>query len=139
MENKAGYLWEAYFDEERNLYTASIGSLSTSLFEINKEIYDQLENEMGQDAQSIIGKGRELYRFTCDRCGPSYTIVFDDNYQKLCPWAQVPEPNREETWSDELTDAAVEVFSSQKNNREQRRKKKEEREKLGETEPKNYS
>ena len=31
-------------------------------------------------------------------------------------------------WPDELTDAAVEIFESEKNNREQRRKKREERE-----------
>jgi hypothetical protein len=30
-------------------------------------------------------------------------------------------------WPDELTDAAVELFESEKNNREQRRKKREER------------
>ena len=31
-------------------------------------------------------------------------------------------------WPDELTDAAVEIFESEKNNREQRRKRREERE-----------
>jgi len=136
MQNKSGYLWEAYYDEERNLYTASTGATSIRLYEINKEIFDQLENEMGQDAQSIICEGRELYRFTCDQCGPAYTIVFDKDYQKLCPWAKVPKPNPGETWSDDLTDAAVEIFASQKNNREQRRKRREEREKSGATEPK---
>ena len=34
-------------------------------------------------------------------------------------------------WPDELTDAAVEIFASEKNNREQRRRKREEREKKG--------
>ena len=32
-------------------------------------------------------------------------------------------------WPDELTDAAVELFESEKNNREQRRQKREERQK----------
>ena len=35
-------------------------------------------------------------------------------------------------WPDELTDAAVELFESEKNNREQRRRKREEREKKAE-------
>ena len=34
-------------------------------------------------------------------------------------------------WPDELTDAAVEIFVSEKNNREQRRRKREERDKKG--------
>ena len=33
------------------------------------------------------------------------------------------------TWDAELTDAAVELFESEKQNREQRRKKREQREK----------
>ena len=45
----------------------------------------------------------------------------------LCPWANVV-PG-ENVWPDELTDAAVELFESEKNNRDQRRKKCEEREK----------
>ena len=56
-----------------------------------------------------------------------YTVVFDDDYEKLCPWANIIASGRE--WPDELTDAAVEIFASEKNNREQRRKKREAREK----------
>lgn len=131
MQEKEGYLWDAYYDEERNLYTASTGAYNVRLYEINKDIYDELEDGMGQDAQSIIAKGRELYRSTCDQCGPAYIIVFDKDYKELCPWAKVPEPEPDKTWSDELTDAAVEIFASQENNREQRRKNREEREKTG--------
>ena len=38
-------------------------------------------------------------------------------------------PAKAEVWSEELTDAAVELFESEKANREQRRKKREERNK----------
>lgn len=62
-----------------------------------------------------------------DRCGPPYTIVFDDDYKTLCPWAKVFGSGK--VWSEELTDAAVEIFGSEENNREQRRKKREERNK----------
>ena len=49
--------------------------------------------------------------------------MFDDYYDTLCPWAKVMKAGR--TWSEELTDAAVEIFASEKNNREQRRRKRE--------------
>ena len=60
-----------------------------------------------------------------DRCGPPYSVVFDDDYKALAPWAKVTGSGRQ--WSDELTDAAVELFESEKNNREQRRQKKEQK------------
>ena len=62
-----------------------------------------------------------------DRCGPPYTVILDEDYQKLCPWAETRISG--EVWPVELTDAAVEVFASEADNREQRRKKREEREK----------
>ena len=43
-------------------------------------------------------------------------IVFDDDYETLCPWASVVKSGQ--VWSDELTDAAVELLESEKNNRE---------------------
>ena len=52
-------------------------------------------------------------------------IVFDDDYEKLCPWASVMRAGN--VWPDELTDAAVRIFESEKNNREQRRRKREAR------------
>ena len=61
-----------------------------------------------------------------DRCGPPYTIVFDSDYESLCPWSDAVVTGR--TWPDEMTDAVVEVLESQKNNREQRRRKRKERE-----------
>ena len=59
-----------------------------------------------------------------DRCGPPYTVVFDEDYETLCPWARVMKSGR--VWPKALTDAAVELFASEADNREQRRKKREE-------------
>ena len=39
-----------------------------------------------------------------DRCGSPYTIVFDDDYEKLCPWADILKSDM--VRPDELTDAA---------------------------------
>ena len=78
-------------------------------------------------AGSIMHEGRRMYMSVNDRCGPPYTIVFDDDYEKLCPWADVVKT--EAVWSDELTDAVVEVLESEKDNREQRRQKREQRDK----------
>ena len=62
-----------------------------------------------------------------NRCGPPYTVVLDDDYGKICAWAQPRTIGK--VWSEELTDAAVEIFASEENNREQRRAKKAQREK----------
>ena len=75
------------------------------------------------DSYHLLQDGRDLYMDVNDRCGPPYTIVFDEDYEKLCPWANVIKSGR--VWPDELTDAAVELFESEKNNRAQRRKKRE--------------
>lgn len=130
MQFKEGYSWKACYDEERELYTAGIWGFGSFLYEISKEIFDELQDGM-DGASSIIGKGRKLYMNVCDRCGPPYTVVFDEDYQKLCPWAQVTASGQE--WPTEMVDAVVEVLDSEKENREQRRKKRKEKE---EAEPK---
>ncbi len=129
MEFKEGCGWKACYDRERNLYTAERGGMGAyHLYEITKEIFDRLEDGADDsDVYKLIGDGRHLYMDVNDRCGPPYTVVFDHDYEKLCPWANVVSSGHE--WPDELTDAAVEIFESEKNNREQRRKKREEREK----------
>ena len=129
MQFKAGSGWKACYDEENGRYFGEYGGImSYHLFELTKEIYDQLDEAMTEgDAGSIMYNGRHLYMSVDDRCGPPYTIVFDDEYETLCPWAKVMKAGR--VWSDELTDAAVEVFESEKDNREQRRRKREVREK----------
>ena len=128
MEFKQGLGWKACYDEQRGLYTAKrSGCGQLDLYEITKEIYDALKDDMSDmDSYQLIHKGRHLYMDVDDRCGPPYTVILDHDYEMLCPWANVAKSKR--VWSDELTDAAVEIFESEKNNREKRRKKREERE-----------
>lgn len=128
MEFKEGNGWKACYDKERNLYTAKISGMSSTLLEITKEIYEALKPDMnGAEAIDLLDQGRKLFMSVCDRCGPPYTIIFDSDYEKLCPWANVV-PS-EHVWSEELTDAAVELFASEVPNREQRKKKREARQK----------
>lgn len=124
---KKGIGWKACFDEERGIYTAERGGGGYyNLYEISAEIFDRLEDGMSDcDTCRIISEGRHLYMDVNDRCGPPYTVVFDDDYGKIAPWASVVSSGR--IWPEDLTDAAVELFDSEKNNREQRRKKREER------------
>lgn len=124
---KTGSGWKACFDEDTGRYFGEYGGIqSYHLFELTKEIYDQLEEEMSEgDAGSLMHEGRHLYMAVDDRCGPPYTIVFDDDYETLCPWARVMKAGK--TWPDELTDAAVGLFESEKNNREQRREKRKQK------------
>lgn len=128
MEFKEGNGWKACYDPERNLYTAKISGMGSTLLEITKDIYDALSPDMnGEEAINLLHQGRKLYMSVCDRCGPPYTIVFDSDYETLCPWAEVRVDPDEHVWSETLTDAAVELFASEENNREQRRKKREAR------------
>lgn len=127
MKFKKGDGWKACFDETNGRYFGEYGGImSYHLFELTEEIYDRLDENMSEgDAGSIMYDGRHLYMAVDDRCGPPYTVVFDAEYETLCPWAKVMKSGRE--WPDELTDAAVELFESEKNNREQRRRKREEK------------
>lgn len=122
--------WKAHFDEERNLYTARTSVPGAiKLFEINEEVFESLKSdEMSDDDKYCLihDKGRKLYMDIDDRCGPPYTIVLDDDYKTLCPWAELPESNT--VWPEALTDAVVELFASEANNREQRREKRAKRE-----------
>ena len=131
MEFIEGSGWKACFDEERNLYTARTSVPGAiKLFEITEEVFESLKAEDMSDDDKyclIHDKGRKLYMDIDDRCGPPYTVVLDDDYKTLCPWAKLPES--ENVWPEELTDAVVEIFASEENNREQRRKKRENRKK----------
>ncbi|PWJ69459.1 hypothetical protein B0O40_1827 [Ruminococcaceae bacterium R-25] len=122
--------WKAHFDEERNLYTARTSVPGAiKLFEINEEVFESLKSdEMSDDDKYCLihDKGRKLYMDIDDRCGPPYTVVLDDDYKTLCPWAELPESNT--VWPEALTDAVVELFASEANNREQRREKRAKRE-----------
>ena len=129
MQWKKGSGWNAFYDDANERYFGEYGGIQAyHLFELSKEQFDLLDKDMTEyDAAKIMHEGRHLYMSVNDRCGPPYTIVFDDDYKELCPWADVVFSGK--VWPDELTDAAVEIFASEKNNREQRRKKREEREK----------
>lgn len=125
---KKGDGWKACFDEKTGRYAAQrSGPGYYHLYELTEELFDQLGDGMSDsDTYKIIREGRHLYMDIDDRCGPPYTVIFDDDYAKLCPWARAVQSGK--IWPAELTDAAVELFESEKNNREQRRKKREERE-----------
>lgn len=126
--------WKACFDEERELYTAKTSVPGAiKLFEITKEVYDALCEEGVSDDEKyslIHDKGRRLYMDIDDRCGPPYTVILDEDYKTLCPWAELPESDH--VWPAALTDAVVELFASEENNREQRRKKREARKQASE-------
>ncbi len=116
---KKGSGWRACFDSNNGRYFGEYGGIqSYQLFEITKEIFDRLDEKMREsDAGSIMHDGRRMYMAVDDRCGPPYTIVFDDDYETLCPWADVIKSGP--IWPAELADAVVEVLASEKNNREQ--------------------
>ena len=127
MQLIKGSGWNAFYDDENERYYGEYGGTqSYHLFELTKEIFDRLDETMSEwDTGKIMYEGRHLFMSVDDRCGPPYTVVFDDDYEKLCPWAKVMKSGK--VWPEELTDAAVELFESEKDNREQRRKKREER------------
>lgn len=129
MKCKKGSGWKAFYDDEHERWFGEYGgTMSYHLYELTKEQYEQLDSAMTEgDASTVMYEGRHLYMSVDDRCGPPYTVVFDHDYETLCPWAKVMSGGK--VWPDELTDAAVEIFASEENNRAQRRKRREEREK----------
>ncbi len=126
MEFKKGNGWICCYDPERELYTAQTGGgVNCTLYEITKEIYDGVDDPGVKWPASLLGEGRKLFMSVNDRCGPPYTIVFDSDYKVLCPWSDAVVTGK--TWSDDMTDAVVEVLESEKANREQRRRKRRSR------------
>ena len=127
MEFKEGPGWKCCYDPQRGLYTAQTGGgVNCTLYEITKEIYDHIDDPDVKWPARLLGDGRKLFMSVNDRCGPHYTIVFDSDYKELCPWSDAAFSGR--TWSDEMTDAVVEVLESEVANREQRRRKRKQRE-----------
>ena len=127
MEFKEGSGWKCCYDPQRGLYTAQTGGgVNCTLYEITKEIYDHIDDPDVKWPARLLGDGRKLFMSVNDRCGPPYTIVFDSDYKELCPWSDAAFSGR--TWSDEMTDAVVEVLESEVANREQRRRKRKQRE-----------
>ena len=128
---KQGIGRKACYNPETGRYTAETGGCgSYNLYEITEEIWNRIGGKDLNDRASecLISDGRHLYMDVNDRCGPPYTVIQDSDYPKLCPWANVVCSGH--VWGEELTDAAVEMFDSEKQNREQRRKKRAEREKI---------
>ena len=125
---KEGLGWKCCYDPETGLYTAKTGCCGNiDLYEITKEIFDRVDDPGIESPFELIRQGRHLFMSVDDRCGPPYTVVIDDDYEKICPWAQPRTVGK--VWSEELTDAAVEIFADEENNREQRRANKAQREK----------
>ncbi len=125
MQFKEGNGWKACYDEKTGRYTAERGGCgSYHLYEISEEIFRVLATGMMErDVVDLLSGGRHLYMDVNDRCGPPYTVVFDDEYRELCPWADIV--GGEHVWPKELTDAAVALFASESANREYRKKKQE--------------
>ncbi|MBR7091963.1 MAG: hypothetical protein IKI50_02120 [Clostridia bacterium] len=130
MKIKEGTGWKAAYNEEKGLYGAEvIFQGSWELYEISAAVFNSLTKDTdSRGAEELIQTGRRLYAHVNDRCGPPYTIVLDDDYALYCPWMAKAEPAGK-TWSEDMTDAAVELFESEKDNRDQRRKKREQRKK----------
>lgn len=125
---KDGAGWRCCYDPETGRYTAKTGGgPNVSLYEITKEIFDHVDDPDVEWPTRLICQGRQLFMAVDDRCGPPYTVILDEDYQKICPWANPNIYGR--VWDPELTDAAVEIFASEANNREQRRARRAEREK----------
>ena len=87
MQFKKGDGWKACYDEETGRYTAErSGPGYYNLYEITEEIFDALADGMNDwDCYHLVSKGRNLYMDVNDRCGPPYTIIFDHDYEKICP------------------------------------------------------
>ena len=130
MQMKEGTGWKACYNDKKGVYGAEIVFQgSWDLYEISGSVFNSLTKNMSSSAaEELIKTGRRLYSHVNDRCGPPYTIVLDDDYAEYCPWMKSSKPAGK-TWSPEMTDAAVELFESEKDNREQRRKKREQRQK----------
>ena len=115
---KKGSGWKACFDSDSGRYFGEYGGIQDyHLFEITKEMFEKLDKKMREsEAGSIMHEGRHMYMSVNDRCGSPYTIVFDDDYEKLCPWADVIKSGK--VWPDERADAAADLFEPEKNDRE---------------------
>ncbi|MBR1464808.1 MAG: hypothetical protein IJ607_00440 [Bacteroidaceae bacterium] len=120
---KEGSGWKACYDDERNLYTAQTWSRgSYHLYEIDEQIFSRI-GEPGVsefETEKLIASGRHLYMDIDDTSGPPYTVVLDEDYATLCPWADVQSSGHQ--WPSVLTDIAVNIFESEADNREQRKK-----------------
>ncbi len=125
MQMKEGPGWKACRNDNGTCGAEVVFQGSWDLYEISEAAFAGLSKNISPSAaEEIICGGRRLYSHVNDRCGPPYTVVLDDDYADYCPWAGEP---KGKVWSETMTDAAVELFESEKDNRGQRRKKREKR------------
>ena len=90
--------WKVCYDPNgEGRYTAEIrfggfGGSAYSLYEIDKEVFDQVGTFEDDDYKSerlIREKGRCLYRSEVSRHSMGYDTVFDASYREICPWAEI--------------------------------------------------
>ncbi len=84
MQFKEGLGWKACYDEERNLYTAyRKWRGSYKLYEIDKEIYERLGIDEGDDndADKLIMEGRCLFESDDDYYTSPYYTIYDECYK----------------------------------------------------------
>jgi flavin reductase (DIM6/NTAB) family NADH-FMN oxidoreductase RutF len=84
MTNKGVYTAELYF--------MGGGGANQSLYEINKEVFDQagtFEDDDYKTEKLIKEKGRLLYEAADERQTQPWQRVVDEDYDKLCSWADI--------------------------------------------------
>lgn len=75
---KEGNQWKCCFDPEKGLYTAQIGhGVNCTLYEITKEIYENVDESDDDWSANLIREGRRLFMSVNDKCGLPYTVVLD--------------------------------------------------------------
>lgn len=116
MQFKQGQGWKACYDEERDTYTAETSWRGAyHLYEINKEIYDELGDEV-QNPHKVIGQGRCLFESDDDYYTMPYCIAHDNDYAAIAPWADA-----------KRRADAMEEYYRKKNEEEQARKAKDDK------------
>ena len=84
MRSKSGAGWKAAQGDAGRYFGEYGGCQDYHLYELTQEQFDRLEKGMTEgEAASVMRDGRHLYMSVNDRCGPPYTVVFDDDYAAL--------------------------------------------------------
>ena len=105
MEFKEGNQWKCCFDPQKGLYTAQIGfGVNCTLYEITKEIYENVDESDDSWSADLIREGRRLFMSVNDKCGLPYTVVLDADYEKLCPWSDAMISGK--IWDEDFTDSS---------------------------------
>ncbi|MBO6027208.1 MAG: hypothetical protein J6P73_08190 [Bacteroidales bacterium] len=85
--------WKVCYDKQLGIYTAQVsfggaGGSSTSLYQINGDIFNQVGNFEDDDYKSerLIKTGRRLIDFDSSKYAPDGTRLFDRDWKSICPW-----------------------------------------------------